>query len=96
VRVAATRFISTHRTPFGRNTNIFLEEIMRVKTKRRGLGLDVRTFLAENGEAYVVFRTARDTFHTFQEVEAKEAARQCGGPLTGTTQQMWKKLWSTR
>jgi hypothetical protein len=69
---------------------------MSLKPKRRERALEVRTFDGEDGAAYVVFRTAGGAFHTFREVEAKEAARECGGPSTGTTRQRWNKIWSAR
>jgi hypothetical protein len=66
---------------------------MPVKGKRQGLGLEMRSFRGKNGEAYLVFRTANGSFHVFTEVEAKEAARECGSRVKGNTRQMWAKLW---
>jgi len=68
---------------------------MAIKPKKSGLGLDVRTFRGTDGTSYIVFRTAKGSFHTFQEVEAKEAARQCGIRRNGTTRQMWESLWKS-
>ena len=42
-----------------------------MKAKKRGLGLEVRTVEGQDGRSYLVFRTARGTYHVFAEVEAK-------------------------
>jgi hypothetical protein len=63
------------------------------KAKRSGTGLDMRSFTGESGAAYMVFRTQKNAYHVFVEVEAKEAARDCGGPESGTTPQMWDEIW---
>jgi hypothetical protein len=65
----------------GQNTRA--ERIRRrdieMKPKRRGLGLEIRTFVGEQN-TYVVFRTASGEFHVFAEAQAKDelgiAARQ--------------------
>lgn len=66
---------------------------MAVKVKKRGLGLEMRTFGGTGGRSYLVFRTARGAYHVFLEVEAKEAARECGATREGTTHQMWDQVW---
>lgn len=66
---------------------------MSVKAKKRGLELDMRTIEGRDGRSYLVFRTARGTYHVFVEVEAKEAARKCGATKEGTTHQMWNEVW---
>jgi hypothetical protein len=63
------------------------------KRKKRGFGLEMKSFKGNDGSAYLVFRTSSGAFHVFVEVEAKEAARQCGGPSRGNTRQMWEDLW---
>ena len=58
------------------------------KDKRKGLSLDMRTFQGESGKTYLVFRENKSTFnsyHVFQEVEAKEAANDCGGKMDKQT-----------
>ena len=65
-----------------------------IKAKKRGLGLDMRSFSGKNSSSYLVFRTSSGAFHVFQEVEAKDAARQCGARDEGNTREMWKKLWA--
>jgi hypothetical protein len=67
---------------------------MPTKDKRRGLGLDIRSFEGKSGGNYIVFKTTKGSYHVFNEVEAKEAARQCGATANGTTRQMWGALWS--
>ncbi|MBI1917021.1 MAG: hypothetical protein HYS12_20115 [Planctomycetes bacterium] len=65
---------------------------MSIKAKKRGLGLEMRTVKGKDGRTYLVFRTARGAYHVFTEVEAKEAARQCGAK-EGKMNQMWDELW---
>jgi hypothetical protein len=67
---------------------------MPVKQKKRGLGLEMKTFPGKDGNAYLVFRTSGGSFHVFMEVEAKEAARQCGAKAEANTRHMWTSLWS--
>ena len=64
-----------------------------IKGKKRGFELGMRSFRGKNGGSFLVFRTSRDSFHVFQEVEAKDAARKCGSTVKGHTSSMWKRLW---
>ena len=66
---------------------------MSIKQKKRGLGIEMRTLAGRDGRAYLVFRTAKGTYHVFAEVEAKQAARECGASREGTTHQMWNEIW---
>ena len=66
---------------------------MAMKPKRSGLGLDLRSFTGTDDSSYLVFRTAKGAFHVFGEVEAKEAARQCGATKELNTRQMWESIW---
>jgi hypothetical protein len=66
---------------------------MAIKGKKRGIGLEMRTFPGKRGRSYLVFRTGRGAYHVFLEVEAKEAARECGAIKEGTTHQMWDEVW---
>ena len=61
------------------------------KPKRQGYELPVQTFVGKSGKSYIVFRKG-NSFHTFVETEAKEAASDCGAPR-GNTAVMWKGLW---
>jgi hypothetical protein len=65
------------------------------KNKRRGLGLDIRSFQGKDGCTYIAFKTTKGSYHVFKEVEAKEASRQCGAAIEGTTRQMWGNLWAS-
>ena len=69
---------------------------MSVKAKRRGLDIDMRTFSGKSGNTYLVFRTKEGSFHIFQEVEAKEAARDCGASVEANTRDMWNEVWKTK
>lgn len=68
---------------------------MEIRPKLRGFGLDVRIFKGKSKRAYLVFRTGGGAYHTFLEVEAKQAARDCGA-AGGHTRQMWGKLWDRK
>lgn len=65
---------------------------MQVQPKLRGFGLDIRQFRSQDGYTYIVFKTKSGSYHAFLEVEAKEAARKCGGKGSNT-RQMWSSLW---
>jgi hypothetical protein len=69
---------------------------MPMKAKKRGLGLEMRTFEGRDGRSYLVFRTARGAYHVFAEVEAKEAAEQCGASRAGNTHRMWDEVWQSQ
>jgi hypothetical protein len=64
-----------------------------VKSKRTGTELSMRTLPGKDGRSYLVFRTGTGSFHTFVETEAKQAARDCGAAIEGTTRQMWSSIW---
>jgi hypothetical protein len=64
-----------------------------LKSKREGTELAFRTFTGSDGTHYLVFRTLDGSFHVFAEVEAKEAARECGAADVGNTRQTWESLW---
>jgi len=66
---------------------------MSTKEKRRGFGLDIRSFEGEDGSTYIVFKTTTGSYHVFKEVEAKQAAHDCGAEIKGNTRQMWGELW---
>ena len=66
---------------------------MEVKPKKHGFGLELKTFQGKDGESYLVLRTKDGAYHVFLEVEAKQAARDCGGSKEGNTRQMWGELW---
>jgi hypothetical protein len=68
---------------------------MALKPKKKGVGLEVKTFPGQDGNTYLVYRTPRGAYHVFLEVEAKEAARQCGAQDDGkhNTVTLWEKLW---
>jgi hypothetical protein len=67
---------------------------MAMKKKMQRFGLEIRSYAGRDGTTYIVFRTSGGSFHAFAEVEAKQAARECGVKREGTTRQMWESLWS--
>ena len=62
--------------------------------KREGTQLGFKTFIASDGTRYMVFRSLEGSFHVFVEVEAKQAARECGAAELANTRQMWEALWA--
>jgi hypothetical protein len=64
------------------------------KEKREGTDLAFKTFTGSDGTRYLVFRSLEGSFHVFAEVEAKQAARECGAEELANTRQMWESLWS--
>lgn len=65
---------------------------MPAKEKRRGFGLDIRSSQGQDGSAYIVFKTTSGSCHVFKEVEAKQAARECGAETEGNTRKLWSEL----
>lgn len=65
-----------------------------MKPKKQGFQLDMRTFRGRDHKNYLVFHASGGAFHVFSEVEAKEAARQCGATKAGNTRQMWGEIWA--
>ena len=49
-----------------------------LKDKRGGTGLEFKAFDGADGRSYLVFKSLEGSFHAFAEVEAKQAARECG------------------
>jgi hypothetical protein len=64
-----------------------------MKIKKKGFGLEMKTFRGDDGISYLVFRTREGAFNVFVEVEAKEAARRCGATREGNSRQMWGAVW---
>jgi len=69
---------------------------MKLKPKKKGYGLEIKAFIGESEQSYLVMRTPGGSFHVFVEVEAKEAARDCGSRKEANTRQMWEVLWSMK
>ncbi|HEX6502420.1 MAG TPA: hypothetical protein VF011_04180 [Terriglobales bacterium] len=72
---------------------------MPVSTEKRvGTELPFKTFTTLEGKSLLVFRTSGGEFHVFKEVEAKEAAKQCGADpdnlgIRNNTRDLWEYLW---
>jgi hypothetical protein len=64
-----------------------------LKEKMANTELGLKIFDGKDGNRYLVFRTLDGSFHTFVEVEAKQAARECGAQELVNTREMWKSLW---
>ena len=66
-----------------------------MKSKRKGSELQAKTFDGNDGKTYMVFRSLNGSYHAFVEIEAKEAARNCGamGKANANTRKLWSQLW---
>ena len=55
----------------------------------------MRIFQGKSGRMYLVLKErGRTVFHVFTEVQATEAAADCGADISaGNTQTIWNKLW---
>ncbi len=69
---------------------------MPIKPKKQGLGLEMKTFEGKDEKTYLVFRTKSGAYHVFQEVEAKQAARNCGALKERHARQMWNEVWNKK
>ena len=67
-----------------------------LKEKREGRSLEIKTFVGQDGNHYLAMRTLDGSFHTFVEVEAKQAARECGAAEGANTRQMWESIWTDK
>jgi hypothetical protein len=56
--------------------------------------MSVKTFEGKDGNHYLVFGSLDGGFHTYVEVEAKQAARECGADEGSNTRSMWESIWS--
>ncbi len=45
-----------------------------------------------NRGKYLFFKTPQGSYHTFLEVAAKDAAKDCGVTITGNTRQLCKEI----
>jgi len=66
---------------------------MKISKKRRGFNLQMKTVSGQKG-AYLFLRTPYGSYHTFLEVAARDAARDCGAPNKGNTRQLCKRICS--
>jgi hypothetical protein len=81
------------RASFAHYSRIGKEKVMQLTQKRQGMGMEMRTFAGRSGATYLVFKTGPASYHVFAEVEAKEAARDCGVEEGSNTRTEWGKLW---
>ena len=65
-----------------------------LKEKKHGASLEIRTFHGEDDRSYLVIRTTKGSYHVFKEVEAKQAARDCGATVEDNTRRMWEQVWN--
>ena len=65
-----------------------------LKEKKHGASLEIRTFQGQDDCSYLVLRTTKGSYHVFVEVEAKQAARECGATVEDNTRKMWEQVWN--
>jgi hypothetical protein len=65
---------------------------MNISKKRRGDELKMKTIQGKNG-TYLFFLGKDGDYHVFAEVEAKNAARDCGAKVEANTRTMCKEVW---
>ena len=67
-------------------------------TKRIHDPIEFKTFIGTKGSKYLVFRGYDGDYHVFVEVEAKEAAPDCGEVENpnDNTRTMWGRLWEQK
>ena len=68
-----------------------------ISLKRKSNGIQFRTFESDDGKnTYIVFKESDGSYHTFVEVEAKDAAIHCGSELdrNENTRSHWNALWN--
>jgi hypothetical protein len=58
--------------------------------------MEMRTFDGASGVTYLVLRTNSGSFHVFAEIEAKQAARDCGSAGGHNTRTEWQEIWDAR
>ena len=68
--------------------------IRTFKLKPSLSAVEMKTFQGETNPevTYIVMKTGKQ-YHVFLEVEAKEAALDCGAPKGGAANQQWDQLW---
>jgi hypothetical protein len=66
-----------------------------VKAKKRGSGLEFRTFKGRSGQSYTVLKTLDGSYHVLVETESKAAARDCGAAGDKNTRQLWQSVWES-
>jgi hypothetical protein len=64
---------------------------MRKIKKRAGYGLQMITKDSPSGR-YLFLKSPNGSYHTFLEVAAKDAARDCGAQGAGNTRQLCKEI----
>lgn len=64
---------------------------MKLVKKREGYGLESKTLKGKKGN-YLFFKTPNGSYHTFLEIAAKTAARDCGARGEGNSRQLCKKI----
>lgn len=64
---------------------------MKVSKKRKGYGLQITTKVGNRGK-YLFVKTPNGSYHTFLEIAAKDAAKDCGATGSGNTRQLCKRI----
>jgi hypothetical protein len=72
------------------------KEPLEMKPKKKGVGLEIKSFVNRKGKSYLVFKTPNGSYNVFAEVEAKQAARDCGARKESNSRGMWDVLWKKK
>ena len=74
-------------------TELEMKVFRMIKQKIQGTGLEIKGFRGRDDNSYLIFKTQKGSYHAFMEVEAKQAARECGSSQEAHTRTMWKVIW---
>jgi hypothetical protein len=67
---------------------------MDVKVKAN-YEMGMRTFVGKSGINYLVFKAPDGSYHTYTEIVARDAARDCGAVGDDmNTRNLWGQLWN--
>ena len=74
-------------------TGLEMKIFRMIKEKMQGTGLEMKIFRGRDENSYLILKTQKGSYHAFMEVEAKQAARECGSSQEAHTRTMWKVIW---
>jgi hypothetical protein len=74
-------------------TELEMKVFRLIKEKVQGTGLEMKVCRGRDNNIYLIFKTQQGSYHALIEVEAKQAARECGSSQEAHTRTMWKAIW---
>ena len=75
-------------------TELEMKVFRTIKENIQGTGLEMKVYRGRDNNSYLIFKTQQGSYHAFMEVEAKQAARECGSSQEAHTRTMWKAIWN--